>query len=47
MHPKLGAGTNSLKYNRAAVRGFRLVRVRPEQVESGEVFGLLDAVLGG
>lgn len=34
------------KYNLAAVLGWRLVRVRPEQVESGELWAWLDAVFG-
>lgn len=35
------------KYNLAAFLGWRLVRCRPEQVESGEVFGMLDRMFCG
>ena len=35
------------KYNLAAFNGWRLVRCRPEQVESGEVFGMLDRLFSG
>jgi hypothetical protein len=34
------------KYNRAAILGWRLVRVTPRQVETGEVFVIVRAALG-
>jgi hypothetical protein len=33
------------KYNLAACLGWRVLRARPEQIDSGEVYGLLERVL--
>jgi hypothetical protein len=35
------------KYNLAALLGWKVLRVRPEEIESGAAFLLLDRVLGG
>jgi hypothetical protein len=35
------------KYNAAAIDGWRLLRVTPEQIQSGEVYEILDKIFGG
>ncbi len=34
------------KYNEASIRGWRLIRCRPEQIESGEAFALVRRAFG-